>query len=158
MGQSLPGLRWEGADVDAGILAEARQRPLLRHDPLHHLSAGHPLPFADNAFDAVTFCSVLFLLPDPAPLLAEAWRVLRPNGRILALTPSGAVRVTPALMGQMGWPPHNWTFFLWRQMTKGNGRVWAKGVQLATFARQNGATFTRQPVFHKLAIVEKAQP
>lgn len=125
LGQALPHLHWTGADTDAAMLAEARQRPLLHQTPLHQLTPGDPLPFPDAQFDAVTFCSVLFLLPDPTPLLAEAWRMLRPNGRLIALTPSGGAG-TPDIMGTIGWHPSNWTFFLWRQMTAGNGRRWAQ--------------------------------
>lgn len=45
-------------------------------------AAGHRLPFADGAFDAVTSSDVLCCLPDKAAALAEARRVLRPGGRI----------------------------------------------------------------------------
>ncbi len=38
------------------------------------------LPFADDTFDAVLAHSVLEAGPDPAEVLAEAWRVLRPGG------------------------------------------------------------------------------
>ena len=34
-GLSQTSLRWEGADIDPAMLAEARQRPSLRDMPLH---------------------------------------------------------------------------------------------------------------------------
>lgn len=40
------------------------------------------LPFADAGFDTVLLHQVLHFAPDPAPVLAEAARVLRPGGRI----------------------------------------------------------------------------
>jgi len=104
----------------------------------------------------LTFCSVLFLLPDPARLLAESWRILQPNGRLIALTPSGSAG-TPGIMGTIGWHSSNWTFFLWRQMTAGNGRRWAQQATLTDFARQHGAAYERQSVFHDLATVEWVQ-
>jgi SAM-dependent methyltransferase len=42
-----------------------------------------PLPLADAAFDGVLSHNVLEVLPDPAALVAEAARVLRPGGRLV---------------------------------------------------------------------------
>jgi SAM-dependent methyltransferase len=39
-----------------------------------------PLPLADGAFDRVLCHNVLEVLPDPDGLVAEAIRVLRPDG------------------------------------------------------------------------------
>ena len=41
------------------------------------------LPFAPNAVDAVVVVWLLHLLPDPAPVPAEAARVLRPGGVLI---------------------------------------------------------------------------
>ncbi|WP_129676381.1 class I SAM-dependent methyltransferase [Candidatus Chloroploca sp. Khr17] len=154
MGQALPDVQWEGADVDAAMLAEARKRPALRHTALHHLSAGSTLPFTDARYEAVTFCSVLFLLSDPMPLLEETWRVLRPHGFIVALTPSGSGQSRPILRNQIGWRFHNWTWFVWRQMTAAAGQRWGQQAPLAAFARRHGATYQKQAVFHEMATIE----
>jgi ubiquinone/menaquinone biosynthesis C-methylase UbiE len=155
LGQAHVGLHWAGADVDAAMLAEARLRPSLRRTPLHHLQQDECLPFDDGAFDAVTFCSVLFLLSDPEPLLQEAWRVLRPDGRLIALTPTGDGRLTPAALRQISPHFHNWTFFLWRAMTASNGRSWAKQGTLARFAQQTQATYRKQRMFQNHAVLEQ---
>jgi SAM-dependent methyltransferase len=42
-----------------------------------------PLPLADAAFDRVLCHNVLEVLPDPGALVAEAVRVLRPDGRLV---------------------------------------------------------------------------
>jgi SAM-dependent methyltransferase len=42
-----------------------------------------PLPFADAGFDRVLCHNVLEVLPDPDALVAEAIRVLRPDGRLV---------------------------------------------------------------------------
>jgi ubiquinone/menaquinone biosynthesis C-methylase UbiE len=43
------------------------------------------LPYADDSFDTVVFTLVLCTVPDPDAGLAEAARVLRPDGRLLFL-------------------------------------------------------------------------
>jgi ubiquinone/menaquinone biosynthesis C-methylase UbiE len=43
-----------------------------------------PLPFAEGAFDVVTIIEVLEFTPSPERVLAEARRVLRPGGWLLA--------------------------------------------------------------------------
>lgn len=157
MGLSRYPYRWAGADTDADMLSEARQRPLLRDIELHHLQPALPLPFADASFDAVTLCSVLFLLPDPGDLLRESWRVLRPGGRLVVLTPSGTGNVGPAILRKIGIKRNNWTFFLWRRMTAGNGRAWTQNSPLADFARRQNATYSDIPVFDRLAWLETVE-
>ena len=46
------------------------------------------LPFEDQAFDAVTMFDVLEHIPDHKTAIAEAFRVLRPNGFLLVSTPN----------------------------------------------------------------------
>ena len=60
------------------------------------------LPFADTSFDTVSFCLVLCTVADDAQAFAEAVRVLRPSGRIVAFehvrSPNRIVRVAERLM------------------------------------------------------------
>jgi SAM-dependent methyltransferase len=58
------------------------------------------LPFADGSFDAVAFSSVLHHIPDFAPALAEARRVLTPRGSVFAFDPN---LLHPA-MALLRWP------------------------------------------------------
>ncbi|HEV2089398.1 MAG TPA: methyltransferase domain-containing protein [Cryptosporangiaceae bacterium] len=48
-------------------------------------AAAEMLPYPDHEFDAVVFSLVLCTVADPARALAEARRVLRPDGRLLVL-------------------------------------------------------------------------
>lgn len=49
------------------------------------------LPLEDNQFDHVTMLAVLEHLAEPRPVLAEAFRILRPGGSIIMTWPSSAV-------------------------------------------------------------------
>ncbi|WP_054493144.1 class I SAM-dependent methyltransferase [Ardenticatena maritima] len=75
-----------GVDASFEMLAQAAhkraQRELdARWALLHHPAA--PLPFADEAFDAVTMLEALEFLPDRDAAIAEMVRVLRPGGWLL---------------------------------------------------------------------------
>ena len=79
--REAPALRLAGVDVSAGMLAHARERlpgALVR-------GSAQRLPFADACFDGVVAVHVLHLVPDQAVTLAEAARVLRPGGRVVAV-------------------------------------------------------------------------
>jgi len=156
-GEKELNLQWVGADTDKAMLTEARQRPALSDVPLAHLTAGEPLPYSDKSFDAITFCSVLFAIPDPTLLIEEAWRILRPGGKLISLTPAGQGRVRPAVLRQIGFSPANATFFLWRSMTASSGRVWSQRYTLEIFAHSHQADYRLQDVFNGLAILEIVQ-
>jgi SAM-dependent methyltransferase len=79
--REAPGVRLAGVDVAAGMLARARDRlpgALARASALR-------LPFPDACFDGVYAVHVLHLVSDQAATLAEAARVLRPGGRMVAV-------------------------------------------------------------------------
>ncbi|MFL5310562.1 MAG: methyltransferase domain-containing protein, partial [Myxococcales bacterium] len=76
--------------------------------------------------DAVTFHSVLYLLPDRAAALREAARVLRPGGRAILLEPRGGTRATArGLVRALARPGWAMTALLWRAMSGFYGRFTA---------------------------------
>jgi SAM-dependent methyltransferase len=87
----IPGGLLAGVDLSAAALARTAQavrEVAAGLDPppavlclLADLKA--PLPLADAAFDRVLCHNVLECLPDPGALVAEAVRVLRPDGRLV---------------------------------------------------------------------------
>jgi SAM-dependent methyltransferase len=60
------------------------------------LSRAESLPFADDTFTAVAMSVVFFFFDEPAAVLRECVRVLRPGGRVAAYTTGPELRGTPA--------------------------------------------------------------
>src|ERR1043166_9295318 len=80
-----------GGDYAISMLHRARRRrptvPFVALD-------GAALPLRTASVDAVTFHSVLYLLPDQRGALREVFRVLRPGGRAILLEPREAPGAT----------------------------------------------------------------
>jgi SAM-dependent methyltransferase len=79
---STSGISLTGVDIDLGSLRFAQ-----RKSSAMGLAAGdaHALPFREASFDAAFFHFVLLWLRQPAAALAEAVRVTRPGGHVIAI-------------------------------------------------------------------------
>jgi arsenite methyltransferase len=82
-----PGGSVTGVDPSPSMLALARGRPQAANSAPVKFCAGEAtaLPCAGNSFDAVTSTQVYEYVENVPAALAEAWRVLRPGGRLLVL-------------------------------------------------------------------------
>ncbi|MFW5943167.1 MAG: methyltransferase domain-containing protein, partial [Chloroflexota bacterium] len=74
-----------GADPWWGPLRKAQAAGVYR---LNVQAMGHRLPFPNNHFASVISNSVLEHIPDVQPVLAEAGRVLQPDGKLVVTMPS----------------------------------------------------------------------
>lgn len=77
-----------GIDITASMLRAASS--LVAADGLSERitlvrGTGEQLPFPDDCFDALTFTYLLRYVPDPAAVLSELARVVRPGGAIASL-------------------------------------------------------------------------
>ncbi|HET7235277.1 MAG TPA: class I SAM-dependent methyltransferase [Actinomycetota bacterium] len=97
MNVRVAGLDQSPAMVARG-LREVRERGL--EDRIRFvLGQAQTLPFADEAFDAVTFTYLLRYVDDPAATVAELVRTLRPGGVMASLE----FHVPPAPWARAGW-------------------------------------------------------
>jgi demethylmenaquinone methyltransferase/2-methoxy-6-polyprenyl-1,4-benzoquinol methylase len=75
-----------GVDQSPEMLAAARARlggdPALADRVMFVQGQAERLPFADGAFDAVTFTYLLRYVDDPSATMLELVRVIKPGGRI----------------------------------------------------------------------------
>ena len=83
-----PGHRVVGIDLSTDMLARARAR--VEREGLAHVEAVREMDagatdFADASFDVAIAMYVLTVVPDPAAVMAELARVVRPGGRVLVL-------------------------------------------------------------------------
>ncbi len=82
--RNVPGLLLAGIDREAKQIEAARQN--LAFLPAEQVDLrvgrGESLPWADASFDRVFIMWLFEHVTDPAPILSEAWRVLRPGGRL----------------------------------------------------------------------------
>ncbi len=96
-------VRLTGIELSDSMLriAVARVAAGVRQADLR-LGDATALPFAAETFDTVTFCLVLCTIPDDGRAVAEAVRVLRPGGRIVAFehtrSPNLAIRLAEHVM------------------------------------------------------------
>ena len=99
------GFRVTGVDQSTEMLARARRR---FGDAVELVEASaESLPFADAAFDHLTFTYLLRYVADPGATLAELARVVRPGGTVASLefgVPGGLARPAWEIYVRAGLP------------------------------------------------------
>ncbi len=74
------GLKVTGIDADPDAIEAARERA---PGAMFHVAQSDDLPLEDGSMDGYRALRLFHLLEDSAPTVAEAYRVLRPGGRIV---------------------------------------------------------------------------
>jgi len=80
------GWRVEGQELDPSAAEHARRT----YDLEVRVGSLKDLAYADQTFDAITLSHVIEHVYEPVALLAECRRILKPGGRLVALTPNVA--------------------------------------------------------------------
>ncbi|MCX7622568.1 MAG: class I SAM-dependent methyltransferase [Thermomicrobium sp.] len=107
LARARPDLWIVGGDLSRRAIREAYER-----DPTgrYVVFDACRLPFRDETFDAVVFLDVLEHVPQPAAMIEECARVLRPGGILHAFVPLEAQPGTLywLLRASERWPIHRW--------------------------------------------------
>ena len=100
------GLRVTGIDPAPQSIETARSHAAAAGlDIDYRVGCGEALPFVDGAFDAVACCDVLEHVDEPAAVIAEMARVLKPGGLLLYDTVNRTLRSWFAVIKLMqDWP------------------------------------------------------
>jgi len=98
-----PDVRLAGVELSPGMAALAhRRRAELGREADLRVGDAQTLDFADDSFDTVVSTLTLCTIPDPGRALSEAFRVLRPGGRFVALehvrSPATPVRMIQRML------------------------------------------------------------
>jgi ubiquinone/menaquinone biosynthesis C-methylase UbiE len=98
-----PGVRVTGIELSPEMLAIAKTRAdELGSDAELGVGDAQALDFADASFDTVVITLALCTIPDDRKAVAEAWRVLRPGGRLVFMehvrSPTLPVRAVQRLL------------------------------------------------------------
>ena len=96
-------VRLTGVELSPAMLAIARRRSeQLGRDPDLRIGDAQALDFADQSFDPVIITLGLCTIPDDRAAASEAYRVLRPGGRLVLVehvrSPALAVRAVQRLI------------------------------------------------------------
>jgi SAM-dependent methyltransferase len=86
IGCAVTGIDINEAGIRAGV-ALAHEAGMQQEIQLQHADVCEPLPFSDQAFDAIVSMDVMCHLPDRRRLFDEWRRILRPGGRALYTDP-----------------------------------------------------------------------
>lgn len=102
----FPTAKITGIDVYEPAIREAKARyPKLTFS----VADAHKLPFADNSFDLVISSETIEHVLDPAKMLKEIERVMKPTGEALVEMDSGSL-------------PFRFIWYFWTKF--GKGKVW----------------------------------
>lgn len=147
-----------GIDIDTAMINEARKKLSHKNVSYQYEKINAPLEFPDKQFDVVTFCSILFLVDDSIKtnLMNEALRVLKPNGKIIILTPSGRKSIVSSFIEvwRYRFTFNNFTFIIWKIATTRGGRKWQRQKWLEQYAKERNLNYTSSLIFNNNASIE----
>jgi ubiquinone/menaquinone biosynthesis C-methylase UbiE len=151
-------LQITGIDIDSGMIKEAKNRFSHKNVSFQNQKINAPLDFSNEQFDVVTFCSVLFLVDNNTrtDLVNEAMRVLKPNGKIIILTPSGRKSIISSFFEVWKYPYslNNFTFPIWKIATTRGGRKWQRQMWSEKYAKENHLHYSKSLTFNNNSTIE----
>ncbi|NOZ47000.1 MAG: class I SAM-dependent methyltransferase, partial [Chlorobi bacterium] len=144
-----------GIDTEQSMLDEAKKKLTNTPIQLYQIDAGKNYFFKNESFDSVTICSVLFNLKEKEAInqiLSEALRVLKPNGKIVILTPTGKgdlINLTRHFFSLK-----NKGIYVWYNATKKGAKRWTKEQYLKKYSMEKNLIYTNYEIFKGFAQIE----
>ena len=144
-----------GIDTEQAMLDEAKKKLINTPIQLQKIDAGQNYPFKTDSFDSVTICSVLFSLKEKEfvkQILSEALRVLKTNGKIIILTPtgkSGFINLTKHFFSLK-----NKGIYVWYNATKKSAKKWTEEQYLKKYSIEKSLTYKKNEILKGFAQVE----
>ena len=111
-----PELDVVGIDISEPMLSIAEANKRGRLNVTFREMDGAAIVYSAGTFDVVTAVQAAHHWPDPGPILAEAWRVLVPGGRLFVYEADPDGEIPPEWISRMGpWPPDAFLRRQWRR-------------------------------------------
>lgn len=136
--------QWRDAGFDCDGF-DIRDYLSLRHPDdreFFHIgfAAQHRLPFEDASFDLVLSAQVWEHVMDPAPMLRELYRIMKPGAISLHVFPARHCLLEPHMFVPLGGiVPYHWWYLLWAQL--GIRNEYQKGMCARETADANAVYF-----------------
>ena len=143
-----------GTDTNSDMLTEAEEKLRNTKTELHLVPAGEELPFEKGSFDYVTICSVLFHMKEKEIdlMLMDSLQVLKDDGRILILTPTGKGNMIQ--LSRQFFSLKNKGIYVWYRATKKRAILWSKNQYVKQFVSKNKLKYESRIVMHGFALLE----
>ena len=146
-----------GVDTNSAMLKEAKRKLANTNIVLQKIEAGRNFPFENESFDTITICNVLFNLKQEAidHILNESIRLLKNNGKIIVLTPTG--NNSFMTLSKSYFSLKNLSIYIWYYATRNRAGPWTKKQQLLKFAKHHNFKYKRYTILKDFAQVEIIQ-
>lgn len=143
-----------GIDTNSSMLGEAKKKLNKSNAQLQKIEATEKLPFNNNSFDFITICNVLFNLKQNEinHILTEALRVLKRDGKIIVLTPTGKGNLMTLTKSYFSLK--NLSIYIWYNATKKRAAPWTNNKYLKQYADKNKLNYRSQIVMNGFAQLE----
>lgn len=143
-----------GVDTNAEMLLEARKKLKETNTKLIEIRADKNLPFENNTFNYITICSVLFLLKEDSidSILNESQRLLKNQGKIIVLTPTGNGNILT--LSKNFFSLKNLSIYTWFYATRNRAGPWTSNKYLEQFSIKYNLKYKRKIVMKGFAQVE----
>jgi len=144
-----------GIDTSQSMLDEAKIKlSKFPNIKLLLIKSNEQLGFNDKSFNNVSICNVLFHLNDDSidELLSESIRVLKENGKIIILTPSGKKGILHLIKNYLSFD--NWGILVWYNATKGKAKEWTTNNYLQKYCKSNNLKYEKELTLNGYAQLE----